>query len=189
MTQHFWNWWALQPLYLSINFDCAINYLCITIIYELCIMKYSRIVSLFIDTYIIQNEWHFGNFFRFLETMFIKVNVWDLVRKIIKSRKMFHLKKLTIFKTKKKNEEVKMNLYSTYHITLIFHQLQSLLTSNTWLFFSYLCYLMKCSTSHCVKSVRIPSYSGPHFPAYGLITEKYGVSFCIQSECGKGGSE
>ena len=24
--------------------------------------------------------------------------------------------------------------------------------------------------SHCVKSVRIPSYSGQHFPAFGLNT-------------------
>ena len=32
--------------------------------------------------------------------------------------------------------------------------------------------------SHCVKSVRIRSYSGPHFPAFGLNSR-------IQSECGK----
>ena len=38
---------------------------------------------------------------------------------------------------------------------------------------------------HCVKSVRIRSYSGPHFPAFGLNTERYGVSLRIQSECGK----
>ena len=31
-------------------------------------------------------------------------------------------------------------------------------------------------TTHYVKSVRIRSYSGPHFPAFGLN---------IQSECGK----
>ena len=28
---------------------------------------------------------------------------------------------------------------------------------------------------HCVKSVRIRSYSGPYFPAFGLSTERY---FC-----------
>ena len=39
--------------------------------------------------------------------------------------------------------------------------------------------------SHCVKSVRIRSYSGPYFPAFGLNTERYGVSLRIQSECGK----
>ena len=38
---------------------------------------------------------------------------------------------------------------------------------------------------HCVKSVRIRSYSGPHFPAFGLNSERYGVSLRIQSECGK----
>ena len=37
----------------------------------------------------------------------------------------------------------------------------------------------------CVKSVRIRSYSGPHFPAFGLNTEEYGVSLRIQSECGE----
>ena len=35
------------------------------------------------------------------------------------------------------------------------------------------------------KSVRIRSYSGPHFPALGLNMERYGVSLRIQSECGK----
>ena len=36
---------------------------------------------------------------------------------------------------------------------------------------------------HCVKSVRIWCYSGPHFSAFGLNTERYGLSLCIQSEC------
>ena len=35
-----------------------------------------------------------------------------------------------------------------------------------------------------VKGVRIWSYSGPNFPAFGLNTERY-VSLCIQSECWK----
>ena len=38
---------------------------------------------------------------------------------------------------------------------------------------------------HCVKSVQIRSFSGPYFPAFGLNTERYNVSVCIQSECGK----
>ena len=38
---------------------------------------------------------------------------------------------------------------------------------------------------HCVKSVRIRSYSGPHFPAFGLNTERFTESLRIQSECGK----
>ena len=38
---------------------------------------------------------------------------------------------------------------------------------------------------HCAKSVRIRSYSGSYFPAFGLNTERYGVSLRIQSECRK----
>ena len=38
---------------------------------------------------------------------------------------------------------------------------------------------------HCVKSVRIRSYSGPHFPVFGKNTERYSVSLCIQFECRK----
>ena len=38
---------------------------------------------------------------------------------------------------------------------------------------------------HCVKSVRIRSYSGSYFPAFGLITERYTVSFRNQSERSK----
>ena len=39
--------------------------------------------------------------------------------------------------------------------------------------------------THCMKSVRIWSYSGPHFSTFGLNTERYSVSLRIQSECGK----
>ena len=35
---------------------------------------------------------------------------------------------------------------------------------------------------HCVKSIRIRSYSGPHFSVGGLKTERYFVSLRIQSE-------
>ena len=28
-------------------------------------------------------------------------------------------------------------------------------------------------------------FSGPYFPTFGLNMERYGVSLCIQSECGK----
>ena len=38
---------------------------------------------------------------------------------------------------------------------------------------------------HFVKSVRIRSFSGPYFHAFGLNTERCGVSLCIQSKCGK----
>ena len=30
------------------------------------------------------------------------------------------------------------------------------------------------AVNHCVKSVRIWSFSGPHFPTFGLNTGKYG---------------
>ena len=39
--------------------------------------------------------------------------------------------------------------------------------------------------NQCVKSLRIRSYSDPHFPAFGLNTERYGVSLRIQPECRK----
>ena len=38
---------------------------------------------------------------------------------------------------------------------------------------------------HCVKTVRIRSYSGPYFPAFGLNTDRSGLSLRIQSECSK----
>ena len=38
---------------------------------------------------------------------------------------------------------------------------------------------------HCVKSVRVWSYSGPFFPTFGLNTERYSASLRIQSECRK----
>ena len=39
--------------------------------------------------------------------------------------------------------------------------------------------------SHCVKSVRIWNFSGPHFLKFGLNTEIYRVYLCIQSKCEK----
>ena len=45
------------------------------------------------------------------------------------------------------------------------------------------------SSFHCVKSVRIRSYSGPYFAAFGLNRERYFVSLRIQSECRKYGTE
>ena len=39
--------------------------------------------------------------------------------------------------------------------------------------------------AYCVKSVRIRSYSGPHFPTFGLNTKKNTSSLRIQSEYGK----
>ena len=37
-----------------------------------------------------------------------------------------------------------------------------------------------CSSErHCVKSVHIRSYSGLYFPAFGLNTDRYGISLRI----------
>ena len=36
-----------------------------------------------------------------------------------------------------------------------------------------------------MKRVRIRSFSGPYFPAFGLNTERYSVSLRIKSKCGK----
>ena len=38
---------------------------------------------------------------------------------------------------------------------------------------------------HCMKNVRIWSFSGPYFPAFGMYTERYGLSLRIKSKCGK----
>ena len=43
----------------------------------------------------------------------------------------------------------------------------------------------KLGKIHCVKSVRIRSYSGPHFPAFGLNTVRYCLSPHILCECGR----
>ena len=44
-------------------------------------------------------------------------------------------------------------------------------------------------TIHCVKSVRIRSYSGPHFPAFGLNTERYGCSVRMRENADENNSE
>ena len=45
------------------------------------------------------------------------------------------------------------------------------------------------SAVHCVKSVRIRSYSGPYFPAFGLNKEIYSVPLRIHPNAGKYGTE
>ena len=41
------------------------------------------------------------------------------------------------------------------------------------------------SELYCMKSIRIRSFSGPYFLAFGLNTERYSVSLRIQFECKK----
>ena len=45
--------------------------------------------------------------------------------------------------------------------------------------------VIKIKLYYCVKSVRIRSFSGPYFLAFGLNTERYWVSLRILSKCGK----
>ena len=45
--------------------------------------------------------------------------------------------------------------------------------------------ILLITTPSLVKGVRIRSYSGLYFPAFGLNTERYGVCLRIQSECQK----
>ena len=49
----------------------------------------------------------------------------------------------------------------------------------------YFVICVKENKARRVKSVHIRSISDPHFPTFGLNTEKYSVSFRNQSECGK----
>ena len=43
--------------------------------------------------------------------------------------------------------------------------------------------------SHCVKSVRIRSYSGPYFPAFGLNAERSPYSVQMQEKTDQNNSE
>ena len=49
---------------------------------------------------------------------------------------------------------------------------------NSWERVTLALFLMK---SHCIKSVHIRRYSGPHFPVLGMNTERYSVSLRIHS--------
>ena len=41
------------------------------------------------------------------------------------------------------------------------------------------------TNSYCKKGIRVGSFSGPYFPAFGLNTEKYRISLRIKSQCSK----
>ena len=43
--------------------------------------------------------------------------------------------------------------------------------------------------AHCVKSVRIRNYSGPHFLKFGLNTERYSVSLRMWENVDQNNSE
>ena len=91
-------------------------------------------------------------------------------------------------------ESLKSNLLWKYLNITIFSMLLSYYLliiwkiNHTWYYNLSLDLFLNCSyfwKNHCVKSARIRSYSGLHFPAYGLNTERYGISLRIQSKCGK----
>ena len=63
-----------------------------------------------------------------------------------------------------------IRLLSRHHILVI--------TFSHWMKFHV-------TVAHRMKSVRIRSFSGRYFPAFGLNTKKYSVPLRFQSECGK----
>ena len=64
--------------------------------------------------------------------------------------------------------------------------LASLAQSWDIIFFFKICFCQPLDIMHCMKSVRIRSFSGPYFPAFGLNTDRYSVSLRIQNvgKCG-----
>ena len=46
-------------------------------------------------------------------------------------------------------------------------------------------FVKKQNYSHCVKNIRIRSFSGPYFHVFELNRMSYTISLCIQSKCGK----
>ena len=83
-----------------------------------------------------------------------------------------------------------LNQYVHYHVHLIWvcESESFRKVENTWeqpLLTYTISSLFKYKNCHCTKSFRIWSYSGPHFPAFRLSTERNRVSLRIQSECGK----
>ena len=50
-------------------------------------------------------------------------------------------------------------------------------------------YLFKSKMVHCIKSARIRSYSGPHFPAFGLNKKRCSVSLPMRKNADQSNSE
>ena len=53
------------------------------------------------------------------------------------------------------------------------------------MFIKFSCYTENFLKLHRMKSIRIRSFSGPYFRAFGMNTERYSVSLRIKPECGK----
>ena len=106
--------------------------------------------------------------------------------------------KLNVSKTCRKNLGRLLNVLCTFNLCLLSKEVltKSLLSfSKTdeiaimknlgWFLITFLDLFWSKVNKHCVKSIHIWSYSGPHFPVFALNTERYSVSLRIQSECGK----
>ena len=77
---------------------------------------------------------------------------------------LYFICKVTMFKRQK--------VWQNYWVTMKLHLLKMHLAS-------------RFLRNGYVKSVRIRSYSGPYFPAFGLNTDRYSISLLIQSELGE----
>ena len=71
-----------------------------------------------------------------------------------------------------------LKIYDVF-LTKIVNDKQALFLLKIFIYFS------QGPKYHCVKRVRIGSFSGPYFSALGLNTDIYGVNLLSQSECGK----
>ena len=84
--------------------------------------------------------------------------------------------------------EITLYMDTLHAVQYIFNlrnfSLYSLQFCKARLFFLFL-FLSNLDGFHCAESVRIRSFSGPYFLVFRLNTERYSVSFRIQSEWGK----
>ena len=149
--------------------------LCVTMDYQLCITKYSRAVRLIIDM-CISKQVTFRKLFQISQDNIYKNQGMRPRQKDNQQWINVSFKKnWKIFEMKKKIKEEKNEPFSSYHIALIFpiQKLQSQLTSNIQLFFSYLCYLMKYSTSKLANKNfrRTLRWCGIHFRRKTKIIE------------------
>ena len=79
------------------------------------------------------------------------------------------------------NKQIKRIFHSIKYLTCSFKKSSKYVP--LFLFAAILNIDCNCHHLHCVKSVHIQNYSDPHFPAFRLNTERYKVSFRIQSKC------
>ena len=79
-----------------------------------------------------------------------------------------------------------MRKFQLYMANAIYQYFENQSSHNlTFVFFSFKNFVEKIKIIHYVKSVRIKSYSGPHFPEFGQNMGRPSVSLRIQSKCRK----